>query len=138
MPVTNTSQSPGIYEEGSEGTGADNNGSGWWRSPIVSDLDKIALSKLYLVVSLVIYGVIAFSKEKEGVNADDVASFIIFSSLNILLYFLIEWCSLAKSSWRDYGKSHVFKSFLILALIALFLWTTSAGGQLLYSIIKFF
>ena len=146
----NNSQSYGTHgvfpSEGNVDT--TNQGNGWLASRLVQDLDKISLSKLYHIVSLVIYGVIAFSKSEKGVNTNDVSSFVIFCFISIVLYFLIEFVTKfglglnqsAKNikAYLSSQKSLVIKILILIAVIMLFLSTTQAGDKFTNSFTHFF
>ena len=56
--------------------------------------NKTPISKLFLIFSIFIYGIIAYSKGKNGVNEKDLSVFIFFLIFVFIIFILFEASSL--------------------------------------------
>ncbi len=67
---------------------------------------NMTVPKQFLILSMIIYGVIAYSKEKSGVDVNDLSSFIFF-----ILFIVIVFIALTTSKylWNDFINTPNFK-----------------------------
>lgn len=92
-------------------------------------LNKMSLPRLFLIMSLIIYGVISYSKGEEGVIERDLSIFIFFLINTILLFGLLTVLKkIYELNWNNcirnfslFIKTH-YKIFLLLILILVWLF----------------
>lgn len=77
-----------------------------WQTRAIDAIEKAPLSKLYILLSLLVYAVVAFSKKEIGVLSQDVISYIMFSIFVITIYFLILYLNkLHQLNWGKFSNS---------------------------------
>lgn len=76
------------------------------KNEIASAYNKTPIPKLFLTLSMAIYGVVAYSKGEYGVDVDDLSLFIFF-----ILFIVIVFIALTTSKylWNDFINTPNFK-----------------------------
>ncbi len=52
-------------------------------------INSLSLARLFLILSFIVYGIVAFSKRESGINPKDLAIFIVFSGITITFFLIL-------------------------------------------------
>lgn len=104
-----------------------------FKNAVADALSKTPIAKLFVILSMLVYAIIAYSKRDIGVKADDISAFIFFSIFIVLVFIFL---AVSSHIYRKYLKFFLIdgndidilnkcfnfftkRSFFILILIAL-------------------
>ncbi len=95
---------------------------------MIAAFAQMPLARLFLILALIIYGVMAYSKKDQGVNTQDLSIFVLFLLIIILLvcfitlmrkiYYSWNW-SLIRKNYKKWTKGHCKKFVVLLVIILL-------------------
>lgn len=143
MSNTSTASDNIRREEKGEITTLDNakmeKGSIDWFSHLGDPVNKLSVPRLFLILTFIIYGIIAFSKKEAGVNSYDLSIFIFFIIFVILIFGILV---ISRDLYRKNNSfnfiflkriSQNSRTLILLTIIIFFLFTYFRS-----SIIEFF
>lgn len=117
-----------------------------WKTATAEAVNKTPIHKLFLILSIVIYGVISYSKGNEGVSREDLSFFIFFLIITLLLSCILAFFIKIYDHWDElfenftpFIRRNTIKIFIIVALlliaIILLLTFKDAIFDILHSVI---
>lgn len=93
-------------------------------SNLASDIARIIrdtpTAKIFLLLAMLAYAVLAYSKQKVGVVSNDIVSFMIFSVFTVIIYYIITHLHTLLEIAREY--SYDIKKLKAISKKEWFLW----------------
>jgi hypothetical protein len=104
-----------------------------FKSAVADAFSKTPISRLFVILSMVVYAVIAYSKKDKGVELNDLSMFLFFSIFIVLVFIFL---AVASHVYRRYLKFFLIddigkdvikyiynffsrKSFIVLVIVAI-------------------